>query len=119
MAGTKAGGQKTAQTVKETYGTDYYRHIGHKGGKAKVPKGFALSGKASEAGRKGGKISKRGVKKINAPKDSKVTRELGEKYEEVTSEVHAPRWLRDTASRLGHFVPRRTKTESANNRDRR
>lgn len=29
------------------------------GGRTKVPKGFAISGKASEAGKKGGKISKR------------------------------------------------------------
>lgn len=37
---------------------------GKKGGKAKVPKGFAVNRKlASEAGRKGGKISKRTKKR--------------------------------------------------------
>lgn len=33
---------------------------GRKGGLAKVPKGFAVTGKAAEAGKIGGKMSKRG-----------------------------------------------------------
>lgn len=63
MAGTKAGGIKTAQTNKERHGEDFYKSIGAKGGiKGKadgVLKGFAVSGKASEAGRKGGSLSRR------------------------------------------------------------
>ena len=47
---------------KRLYGEDYYARIGALGGSAKVPKGFALmpKSKVSEAGRKGGYISKRG-----------------------------------------------------------
>ncbi len=41
MAGTRAGGAKASQTNKEKYGADFYKNIGAKGGKAKVPKGFA------------------------------------------------------------------------------
>ena len=65
MSGTKAGGQKAAKTNKERFGKDFYKSIGSKGGSADHPKGrgFQLSGKAREAGRKGGKISKRGKAK--------------------------------------------------------
>ncbi len=63
MAGTIEGGRKAAATNKSKHGDDFYKSIGGKGGKAKVPKGFAVTGLAAEAGRKGGKISKRGPKK--------------------------------------------------------
>ena len=60
MAGTRKGGLKAKQTLKETYGEDYFVNIGRQGGIACVPKGFAMNPKlASEAGRKGGKISRR------------------------------------------------------------
>lgn len=59
MPGTVIGGKRTAKRNKEKYGEDYYKRLGQLGGKAKVPKGFAVSGKASEAGRKGGAISRR------------------------------------------------------------
>lgn len=60
MAGTKAGGQAAAATNKSKYGSDFYSTIGAQGGKVKVPKGFATNQKlASEAGRKGGTISRR------------------------------------------------------------
>lgn len=62
MAGTKAGGLKSSQTNKRKYGDNWYERIGSIGGKAHVPKGFALMSKDKriEAGRKGGAISKRG-----------------------------------------------------------
>lgn len=62
MAGTKSGGIKAAETNKKRYGSEYYANIGRKGGKACVPKGFALmdTEKIKNAGKKGGKISKRG-----------------------------------------------------------
>ena len=64
MAGTIAGGKKAAKTNKDRYGDDWYIQIGSQGGKAKVPKGFALNlERARSAGRKGGKISKRGKAK--------------------------------------------------------
>lgn len=57
MAGTKAGGKKCAAKNRERYGEDYYKRIGAMGGKVQVKKGFATDRKrASEAGRKGGKI---------------------------------------------------------------
>lgn len=61
MSGTLEGGAKTAATNKTKYGESYYANIGAMGGKAKVPKGFALMDKqkVAEAGRKGGQVSKR------------------------------------------------------------
>lgn len=60
MAGTKKGGQKAAQTNKERYGTDFYKKIGQVGGKKSTTGGFAANPElAREAGRKGGKKSKR------------------------------------------------------------
>lgn len=59
MAGTKTGGQKAANTNRRKYGADFYSRI------AKLvktrPGGFANNRElAIEAGRKGGKISRRG-----------------------------------------------------------
>ena len=65
MSGTRSGGIKASETNKKKYGSDFYREIGRKGGKACVPKGFAIMGteRTSDAGKKGGKISKRGPAK--------------------------------------------------------
>jgi hypothetical protein len=72
MAGNKAGGIKTRETNYERHGDDHYKRIGALGGKSKVNvnpetgkalKGFAISGKASEAGKLGGARSKRGKSK--------------------------------------------------------
>ena len=64
MPGTRAGGLKAAATNKELYGDDFYRKAGARGGRVCCPKGFALNpALAKEAGRKGGKISRRGKKK--------------------------------------------------------
>lgn len=63
MSGTRSGGLKATKTNKERHGEDFFRKIGAKGGHAKVPKGFALSGKAREAGEIGGRISRRGKAK--------------------------------------------------------
>lgn len=64
MAGTKEGGQKAAKTNKARYGTDWYKKIGTIGGKNSHTGGFAANPElAREAGRKGGRISKRGKAK--------------------------------------------------------
>ena len=65
MAGTKAGAAKTVATNKERYGEDFYKKMGAKGGKVTgVAKGFASNlDRAREAGRRGGRISKRGPAK--------------------------------------------------------
>lgn len=61
MSGTSEGNQRTANTLKMLYGADYYSVIGRSGGSAKVKKGFAVTGNASEAGRKGGKAKRKKV----------------------------------------------------------
>ncbi|MDO4872319.1 MAG: KGG domain-containing protein [bacterium] len=64
MAGTKAGGAKAAATNKEKYGADFYSRIGQKGGQNGTTGGFAANRElAVEAGRKGGRISRRGPAK--------------------------------------------------------
>lgn len=60
MSGNRAGGKLAAQKNKERFGEDFYCMIGSRGGKAKVPKGFAVNRElASKAGAKGGRISRR------------------------------------------------------------
>lgn len=73
MSGTRAGGLKARATNLKRHGDDFYKNIGRKGGKNGHSGGFAcqevgpdgLTGKerASIAGRKGGRISKRGKAK--------------------------------------------------------
>jgi len=64
MAGTKAGGKKAAATNKLRYGELFYSNIGALGGKLGHTGGFYANRElAREAGRKGGKISKRGKRK--------------------------------------------------------
>jgi general stress protein YciG len=62
MSGTAAGALKTVK-VNLSKNPNFYRDIGAKGGAVKTAKGFAVSGQASSAGRKGGKISRRGKAK--------------------------------------------------------
>ncbi len=60
MAGTKAGGQKAAATNKTKYGKDFYAKIGKVGGKLGRTGGFYANRElAREAGRRGGRISRR------------------------------------------------------------
>ncbi|HEX9153277.1 MAG TPA: KGG domain-containing protein [Candidatus Saccharimonadales bacterium] len=66
MAGTKDGGRAAAETNKKKYGPDFYAKIGAKGGKKGRTGGFfANRDLAREAGRKGGRISRR-TKKADA-----------------------------------------------------
>ena len=60
MAGTKAGGRAAAATNKSKYGADFYAKIGAKGGKLGKTGGFYANRElAREAGRRGGRISRR------------------------------------------------------------
>lgn len=60
MAGTREGGAKAAKTNKKRYGKEFYAQIGAMGGKKGKTGGFyANRDLAREAGRKGGKISRR------------------------------------------------------------
>lgn len=66
MAQTKEGALKAQQTILEKYGKEHYANMGRIGGKAKVPKGFALDlDRAREAGRLGGTRGKRGKAKLS------------------------------------------------------
>jgi uncharacterized protein len=68
MAGTKAGGLAAAKTNKAKYGTDFYSKIGAKGGQNGRTGGFFANRElAREAGRKGGRISRR--PKTTGPKN--------------------------------------------------
>lgn len=62
MSGIKYGGLKARDTIYKKHGKDYYRNIGRLGGKKTgVKKGFACNPELARiAGKKGGKISKRG-----------------------------------------------------------
>jgi general stress protein YciG len=65
MAGTKAGGQAAAATNKNKYGADFYAKIGAKGGKLGKTGGFYANRElAREAGRRGGRISRRTKKTV-------------------------------------------------------
>jgi general stress protein YciG len=60
MAGTQAGGRKAAATNKQRYGLNFYEEIGRRGGRISKGGGFAMNRElAVEAGRKGGKASRR------------------------------------------------------------
>lgn len=67
MSGSITRALKAAETNKRLYGEDHYKRVGALGGKAKVPKGFAINRElARKAGAKGGAISRRGKAKANA-----------------------------------------------------
>jgi len=61
MAGTKEGGLRAYETMIKKYGKDFFAINGAVGGKAKVPKGFAMMDKdklrklAAKGGRTGTK----------------------------------------------------------------
>jgi len=65
VEGTITGGKKASITNKQKYGENFYKIIAAKGGRVKVPKGFAMMDreKVVEAGRAGGYKSKRGKSK--------------------------------------------------------
>lgn len=63
MAGTKAGGLKTAQTNKLRHGADFYRTIGAAGGRNGTTGGFYDRELARRAGKLGGQISRRKSKR--------------------------------------------------------
>lgn len=66
MAGTPQGGKMAAKTNKAKHGPDFYARIGAMGGKKGRTGGFfANRDLAREAGRKGGRISRR-TKKVEA-----------------------------------------------------
>jgi general stress protein YciG len=73
VSGTPEGGRTTAKTNKERHGADFYVRIGRKGGRNSRGGGFAsesigsdgLTGRerASLAGKRGGRMSRRGPAK--------------------------------------------------------
>lgn len=64
MAGTKEGARKAAITNMIKHGPDFYKRIGSKGGKNGHTGGFAFNPELAKiAGKKGGRISRRGAAK--------------------------------------------------------
>lgn len=64
MTGTIAGGKKAAATNKAKHGEDFYTRIGKKGGMNSYTGGFYANPELARiAGRKGGRISRRGKSK--------------------------------------------------------
>lgn len=64
MSGTTKGGQLAAETNVKRHGADFYARIGAMGGKKGRTGGFFANRElAREAGRKGGRISRR-TKKV-------------------------------------------------------
>jgi general stress protein YciG len=60
MAGTAKGGKLAAKTNKTKHGADFYARIGAMGGKKGTTGGFFANRElAREAGRRGGRISRR------------------------------------------------------------
>lgn len=76
MAGTVIGGKTAAKTNKEKHGADFYKRIGAMGGKKGTTGGFYANRElAKQAGRKGGKKSRRGPAEPKADKtEQKVER---------------------------------------------
>ena len=65
MAGTKLGGLKASETNRNKYGNDFYKRIGRIGGKNGHTGGFASNPELARlAGAKGGRISRRGKRKV-------------------------------------------------------
>lgn len=61
MAGTKEGGRKASITNRLKHGEDFYERIGRKGGQNGHTGGFASNHELAKiAGRKGGRLSRRG-----------------------------------------------------------
>lgn len=89
MAGTKEGGLKAAQKNRERYGEDWYSRIGRVGGKNGHTGGFASmpKEKVQEAGRKGGKISKRGPAKHPHLSDEEVAIRKEEERRRLRKEI--------------------------------
>jgi uncharacterized protein len=72
MAGTKAGGQAAAATIKAKRGADFYARIGAMGGRKGRTGGFYANRELARlAGQKGGRISRR-TKKVVQPIDEAV-----------------------------------------------
>lgn len=65
---------KAKEKILRTFGPDFYREVGRKGGSVSgIAKGFALNPeKAAECGRKGGRISRRGPAKTKRSMVRKV-----------------------------------------------
>lgn len=64
MAGSRTGGMRAAETNKKRHGDDFYKKIGAMGGRKGTTGGFYANRElAVQAGKLGGKISKRGPSK--------------------------------------------------------
>lgn len=78
MSGTLEGGRKARDTNYKLHGKDFYKRIGAIGGRNGHSGGFAANPElARMAGRKGGRISRRGPAKDDI---DKIEEELEQEY---------------------------------------
>ena len=78
VSGTLAGGRKARDTNYKLHGKDFYKRIGAIGGRNGHSGGFAANPElARMAGRKGGRISRRGPAKDDI---DKIEEELEQEY---------------------------------------
>jgi len=73
MGGTRAGGLKAQATNKQRYGEDFYKHIGHMGGKLSHAGGFKDRELARRAGKIGGMKSRRGKAKARVDNSATIS----------------------------------------------
>ncbi|HTE22699.1 MAG TPA: hypothetical protein VK674_06690 [Candidatus Limnocylindria bacterium] len=67
MAGTTTGGKRAAETNKKKHGADFYAKIGAMGGKKGKTGGFYANRELARiAGARGGRVSRRGKKPVQA-----------------------------------------------------
>lgn len=82
MPGTKEGGLKSAITIKQRYGEDYFKRTGKLGGLKSKGGGFQQGDELNKlAGRLGGTKSRKNAK-INKPIDEDEIREIKSKIME-------------------------------------
>lgn len=105
MTATREGGKLAAQK-NLARNPNHFREIGKLGGSKRVPKGFAMDRElASEAGRRGGTISRRGKAwehSTSTPSDSSTqTTMQSQKQSSASSESEREKLLAGIRRRLG------------------
>lgn len=84
MPGTRTGGLKASNTIYSRYGKNFFVEIGRRGGEVKGEKGFALDlNRASTAGKKGGRVSRRGLRIIERLPDNQIKYQVKATGEEI------------------------------------
>ena len=105
MSGNKAGGKKAAATNKQRYGDLFYQEIGRIGGQNGHTGGFAANRElAATAGRKGGRISRRGKATITTKKIEPHAMKIQDMFEEGYSMAKIAEKLKVPANTLRRWA---------------